>query len=165
MRDSEDIINLITAYLKADIGGGVTRINSFITAENTKKGDDIMPQINSTIVLGQRLAEISAIKGGRLNLDIITNIKAISNYDASATVHVVELSYILKEDFSDKTFLKSLRMTTIIKDIMDSFFKDNRVAGFMKGEIESLFTPERVLLGNRSFPAIASGIIYNITIF
>lgn len=166
IKDSEDIIRLITAYIKEDIGDGVTRINDFIQKENAEKGnDDLMPDINSDVLLGQRLKEIQTQKGGWLNLAIEPEIVAIPNYDTTAIVYVVELSYILREDFSDITFLKSLRMQTVLKDLMNSFFKNEQIAGFMKGEIESLFSPTVVLLGNKSFPKIASGIIYNLTLY
>lgn len=166
MRDAEDIITLLTDYIKEDIGGGVTRINDLINKENTKKGDDLLPNINSNILLGQGLKEIQTQKVGFLNLRINPDFEAITNYDNAAIIYIIEISYIVKSPFNNKVFLRLLRMTTVLKTLMNSFHRDNQgEPGFAKGEITGLFTPENVLLGNSSLLAVQSGLNYNITIF
>ncbi len=165
MRDAEDIINLITAYIKEDIGGGVTRINDLIGKENTKKGDSLLPDVNSNILLGQNLKEIQTQKDGFLNLRIEPDFEAVSNYDTNAIIYIGEISYILKSPFDNKVYLRLLRMTTVLKTLMNSFFPEKREAGFIDGKIISLFTPENVLLGNTNLLAVQSGLTYNITVF
>ena len=57
-------------------------------------------------------------------------------------------------------------MQLVLRKLMASFYQINSgVCGFVKGELKESFSPEVVLLGNKSFPKIASGIFYNITIF
>jgi len=166
MRDAEDIINLVTDYLKEDINGGVTRINDAILKENAKKGDNLLPPINSNILIGNRLKEIVAQKDGWLVIDITTNAEATDNYDNGAISYIVGIGYVLRENNSNNTFLKSLRMQTVLRTVMNAFYRERQgEAGFMKGEVASLFSPEKVNLGQSEIPKIASGLIYNITIF
>lgn len=166
LKGAEDIITLLTDYLKEDVGGGTSRINKAIQAENSRQGDSLMPDINSIAILGNRIKEVITQKIGWLVIDITPNVEETANYDTGAVVYTIGLGFVLREDFGNKTFLKSLRMQLVLKNVMNLFWRENQgVCGFMKGEITSLFSPEVVLLGNKDFPKIASGLIYNITIF
>ena len=164
MLDSEDIINSITDYL-TQVVGSKSRINNAIDAVNTLKGDTLLPNVSNDIVLGQRIKEINTFTNGRINIDIVGETKFNPNYNTVIKNYIVELSYIVRDDFAMNVFLRTLRMERVFTDVMQNYFNDKQVAGFIKGEIESSFTPERVLLGNTDFKAIKSGIIYNITIF
>jgi hypothetical protein len=126
----------------------------------------MMPDINSTAILGNRLKEVVTQKIGWLVIDVTPNTEETASYDNGAVVYSIGLGFVLREDFSNKTFLKSLRMQLVLKNLMNEFWKINQgVCGFAKGEVTNLFSPEAVLLGNKKFPKIASGIFYNITIF
>ena len=160
MIDSEDIINSVTAYL-SEVVGAKSRINNTIDAVNTDKGDTLLPNVSNDIVLGQRSKDMNIFKNGNLNLDVYGETKFQSNYDAVAKHYTIEVSYVIHDNFSNDVFLKALRMERVITDVMQDYFKDVRGAGFMVGEMESSFTPERVLLGNSGYKAIKSGVVYN----
>jgi hypothetical protein len=162
--DSEDIIDSITAYL-TEIVGSKSRLNNQIDAVNTLKGDSLLPNVSNDIVLGQRSQEINTFTNGRVNIDIVGEAKFNPMFDRVAKHYTVELSYIVRDDFSTNVFLRTLRMERVFTDVMQGFFRDSQEGGFIRGEIESSFTPERVLLGNTDFKAIKSGIVYNIIIF
>lgn len=164
MRDSEDIINSLTAYLTETVGGK-SRINNAIDSINSEKGDNLLPNISDTVILGQRLQEVNTFKNGWLNIDIMGEARAISTYDESAKNYIVEISYIVRDDFSSNVFLRALRMESVIFSLMKDYFRDNQEAGFISGEIESSFTPERVLLGNEGFRGIKSGIVYSFLVY
>ena len=165
MKDSEDIINSMISFLTEDVGGGISRINQAIIDVNSEKGDNLLPPASNDIILGQRLQELNIFKNGRLNLDVAGESKFNPSYDMVAKNYIVEVSYIIRDDFSKNVFIRALRMERVITDIMQCYFKEAQEAGFVRGEVESAFTPERVLLGNTDFKAIKSGIVYNVTIF
>lgn len=164
MLDSEDIIQSITNYL-TEIVGSKSRINNAIDAVNAIKGDSLLPNVSNDIVLGQRTNEINTFTNGRINIDIVGESKFNPAYNAVIKHYTVELSYIVRDDFAKNVFVRTLRMERVFTDVMQNYFKDCQEAGFIKGEIESAFTPERVLLGNTDFKAIKSGIVYKIIIF
>lgn len=164
MIDSEDIINSIISYL-TEVVGSKSRINNAIDAVNAEKGDTMLQNVSNDIVLGQRIKEINTFANGRLNIDIIGDTKFDPNYDAVAKHYIAEISYIIRDNFSDNTFLRALRMERVITDVMKNYFNDKQEAGFIKGEIESSFTPERVLLGTTDFKAIKTGVVYNFILF
>ena len=164
MLDSEDIIASITDYL-TEVVGSKSRINNAIDAVNTLKGDTLLPNVSNDIVLGQRIKEINTFTNGRINIDIIEETKFNPSFDTVIKHYIVEISYIVRDDFAANVFMRALRMARVFTDVMQNYFKDRQEAGFIKGEVEGSFTPERVLLGNTDFKAIKSGIIYNITIF
>ena len=85
--------------------------------------------------------------------------------EGDVIIYIIEISYILKSPFNNKVYLRLLRMATVLKTLMNSFYRDNQEAGFIDGKITSLFTPENVLLGNTNLLAVQSGLTYNITIF
>ena len=160
MIDSEDIIISVTNYL-TEIIDGKSRINNAIDLVNSEKGDTLLPNVTNDVVLGQRLQEIDTLKNGRINLDIVGETKFKTNYNSLVKYYNIELSYIIKEDFTSNVFKRSLRMERVFTDVMQDYFENNQIAGFIGGEIESSFTPERVLLGNSGFKAIKSGVVYN----
>jgi hypothetical protein len=162
--DSEDILKSITDYL-TEIVGSKSRINNAIDAVNAIKEDSLLPNVSNDIVLGQRINEINTFTNGRINIDIVGESKFNPAYDTVIKHYIVELSYIVRDDFAKNVFLRTLRMERVFTDVMQNYFKDCQEAGFIKGEIESSFTPERVLLGNTDFKAIKSGIVYKIIIF
>ena len=164
MLDSEDILQSIEAYLTENVGSK-SRINNAIDAVNAIKGNSILPNVSNEIIFGQRENEINTFKDGRINIDILGESKFNPSYDTVIKHYIVEISYIIRDDFAKNTFLRTLRMERVITDVMNNYFKDSQVAGFIKGEIESAFTPERVLLGNSEFKATKSGIVYKIIIF
>lgn len=164
MLDSEDILQSIEAYLTENVGSK-SRINNAIDAVNAIKGNSILPNVSNDIIFGQRENEINTFKDGRINIDILGESKFNPSYNTVIKHYIVEISYITRDDFAKNTFLRTLRMERVITDVMKNYFKDSQEAGFIKGEIESAFTPERVLLGNSEFKGIKSGIVYKIIIF
>jgi len=166
MIDSEDIINSITSYL-TEVVGSKSRINNAVDVVNSEKGDNMLPNVSNTIILGQRIQEVNTFVNGRMNIDIIGDTKFNPEYDTVAKNYIAEISYIIADTnaTNTKTFLKALRMERVITDVMKNYFKDNQEAGLIHGEIESSFTPERVLLGNTATKAIKSGVVYNFVLF
>ena len=164
MIDSEDIINSITDYLQEE-EGGVSRVNRAINASNASKGDTLLPNVSNDVILSQRTQEVNSFTNGRLGLDIMGEGKIIPNYDTVAKEYTVELSYTIRDDFSSKVFLRALRMEGVITTLMQDYFNSKQEAGFMRGEISSTFTPERVLLSGPDYKAIKSGVVYNFLIF
>ena len=164
MLDSEDILQSIEAYLTETVGSK-SRINNAIDAVNAIKGNSILPNVSNDIVFGQRENEINTFKDGRINIDILGESRFNPTYDAVIKHYIVEISYIVRDDSAKNVFLRTLRMERVITDVMKNYFKDSQEAGFIKGEVESAFTPERVLLGNSEFKGIKSGIVYKIIIF
>lgn len=154
----------MTSYL-TEIIGSKSRINNAIDAVNTAKGDTLLPNVSNDIVLGQRINEINTFVNGRINIDIVGEAQFNPSFNAVAKHYTVELSYIVRDDFSLNVFKRTLRMERVFTDVMKSYFKDSQEAGFIRGEIQSSFTPERVLLGNTDFRAVKSGIVYKIIIF
>lgn len=165
MIDAEDIINSITEYLTEITGNSKSRINNAIDTVNAAKGDTLLSNVSNDIVLSQRIKEVNTFRGGRLNIDIIGDTKFNPNYDRVAKNYIAEVSYIIRDDFADNTFLRALRMERVITDVMEGYFRDKQELGFVGGEIESSFTPERVLLGATDFKAIKSGVVYKFTLF
>ena len=163
MLDSEDILQSIEAYLTETVGSK-SRINNAIDAVNAIKGNSILPNVSNDIIFGQRENEINTFKDGRINIDILGESKFNPTYDAVIKHYIVEISYIVRDD-EKNVFFRALRMERVITDVMKNYFKNSQEAGFIKGEIESAFTPERVLLGNSEFKGIKSGIVYKIIIF
>jgi len=161
--DSEDILQSIEAYLTETVGSK-SRINNAIDAVNAIKGNSILPNVSNDIIFGQRENEINTFKDGRINIDILGESKFNPTYDAVIKHYIVEISYIVRDD-EKNVFFRALRMERVITDVMKNYFKNSQEAGFIKGEIESAFTPERVLLGNSEFKGIKSGIVYKIIIF
>lgn len=160
MIDSEDIIDSVTNYL-TEIVGVKSRINNAIDLVNSEKGDTLLPNVVDDVVLGQRLQEMDTCKNGRLNLDIVGETKFKTNYNSVAKYYIIELSYIIQEDFTSTIFKRALRMERVFTDVMKDYFENSQVAGFISGDIGSSFTPERVLLGNSGYKAIKSGVVYN----
>lgn len=169
MRDSEDIINSITAYISEDVGGGVSRLNSIINAVNIEKDDDKGKVANVSndiddIILNQRIQEVNTFKNGRVTIDIISPVEVDNVYDSAARAYMVEIGYIMRDNFVRNTFLKALRMERILSDLMLDYLPDTQEPGLMEGKIERTFTPESVFLGNTNFKAIRSGILYKLII-
>ena len=164
MKDSEDIVQSLIDYLKEDLDG-VSRINKAINDANTEKGDNLLPNVSNDLILGQRLKDWNTFKNGRLNLDVVAETEYKPSYNIAAKIYKIELSYIIRDDFSNNVFFRALRMEGVIRDVMTCYFQDRQELGFIKGELISSFTPESVLLGNTIYKAIKSGVVYQLTIF
>jgi|SRR5210317_747881 len=164
MKDSEDIVKSLIDYLKEDLDG-VSRINKAINDANTEKGDNLLPNVSNDLILGQRLKDWNTFKNGRLNLDVVAETEYKPSYNIAAKIYKIELSYIIRDDFSNNVFFRALRMEGVISDVMTCYFQDRQELGFIKGELISSFTPESVLLGNTIYKAIKSGVVYQLTIF
>lgn len=173
MRDIEDVINSIRSYISEDVGGGQARINDIIDSVNAEKDDTdpataLLPRTSNNIddiILGQRIQEVNNFKDGRLNIDIIGDTKFNPEFNRVAKHYIAEISYVIRDNFATNTLLRAFRMERVLTDLFEKYFEIKQEAGFIKGEIESAFTPERVLLGNTKFEAIKSGIVYNLIIF
>jgi len=166
--DAEDIITSVKTYLSEITANSKSRLNNQIDAVNTAKGDTMLPNVSNLaadIILGQRSKEINIFKNGRINIDVIGEAKFIPELDKVAKSYTIELSYIVNDDFSSNVFLRALRMERVITDVMQSYFIESRDDGFIRGEIESSFTPESVYIGNTTARAIKSGVVYNIILF
>lgn len=162
MKDAEDIVKSIIDYLKEDVGGGVSRINEAVTESNTKKGDSLLPVVSNDIILGQRQKDWNNFKNGRLNIDVVAEAEFKPEYNTVAKIYRVEISYIIRDDNGNNVYFRALRMEGVITDVMTQYFNDRMEGGFMKGTVQSSFTPESVLLGNSGFAAIRSGVIYQL---
>ena len=162
MKDAEDIINSLTAYL-TEVVGSKSRINNAIDASNADKGDSLVPNVTNDIVLAQRIKELQTFKTGWINIDITGEARNETQWDAVAATYEIEVSYVARDDMSPNMFLRALRMAGVISDVMSGFLREAQEAGFITGRVFSSFTPERVLLGNSSDKAIKSGVIYNLT--
>ncbi len=172
MRDLEDVINSIKSYISEVTENSQSRINNIIDTVNVEKGDTVpatalLPRISNNvddIIIEQRLKEINTFKNGRLNISVINETEINNVYDSAAREYKIELSYIVSDDFGKNIFFRALRMERVLTDLLLGYFSDAQEAGFMNGEIEKVFTPESVLLGNTSYSAIISGVLYKLTV-
>lgn len=168
MIDYEDITRSIIAYFREikDYGfGSETRLNYNITLANNAKGDSLLddvPDNDDRYVLLERTREMKNFANW-IDLSLSETTQANSNYSKVAKTYTVKISSLLKDDLSNDTYFKSVRMTEVLKNIMKNFFDDNRHdAGFSDGYIESILIPSRVMAyGSKT---IKTGIIYIINI-
>ena len=168
IRDSEDIVKSIIEYLTEIVATDpdISRINKAINDINIKKGDGLLPNVSNDVILGQRLKEVNLLTNGRLNIDVEAQPQdSNSTYDRVAKTYIVEVSFVIRDDFSDNIFFRALRMEGVITNIMEKYFDLKQQAGLISGEVQGTFTPDRILLGLQKYSPIASGIIYKLTIF
>jgi len=173
MIDFEDISKSIFDYLreekdKSEWGlpgsGLITRLNAFIEEKNIQKGDTILEQIPNTdnrYILEQRIREV-IILNRWIDLSMEEIVTLNSNFDAASKLYAIQLSSLIKDDLTNNTFYRSIRMAEVLKNIMVSFFKCNRNKGFAYGETTAIITPERVNV--KGDKVIKSGVTYLITI-
>ena len=173
MIDFEDISISIFAYLRekkdrSEWGlpgsGLITRLNASIEDKNTEKGDTMLesiPDQDNRYILEQRIKEIQILNRW-IDLSMEEVVTLNSNFDTASKLYAIALSSLIKDDLTNNTFYRSVRMAEVLKNIMVEFFKCNRNQGFAYGEITSLSMPERVNV--KGDKVIKSGVTYLITI-
>jgi len=166
--DFEDISSKIFNYLREEVelegGGTKTRLNYFIAVKNAEKGDTLLQEIpdeDNRYVLQQRQRENITLNRW-IDLTMGEEVTLNSNFDAAAKTYAIQLHSLIKDDLTNNTFYRSIRMAEVLKNIMIDFFKCNRDMGFAGGEITSITMPERV--NTSAGKTIESGVTYLITI-
>lgn len=166
--DYEDITRNIIEYLREeqDYGFGTqTRLNYYITLANNAKGDtllDEIPNLDNRYLLLERTREMKPFKNW-IDLSIIETVQLDPNYNKVAKTYSITISSLIKDNLSDGTFYKAVRMTEVLKNIMNKFYEDNKhKPGFSDGRLASILVPSRVMaFGSKT---LKTGIIYVINI-
>lgn len=168
MIDYEDITRIILAYFKEekDYGLGVqSRLNYYIKLANNAKEDTLLneiPNLDNRYVLFERTREMKNFEGW-IDLSLSETTQVDSNFNTTSKTYIIIISSLLKDDLTNDTYFRALRMTEVLKNIMKEFFGDSRYnAGFQDGRIEQILVPSRIMAyGSKT---IKTGIIYNINI-
>ena len=169
MIDYEDITKEIVAYLREtkDYGLGVqTRLNYNITLANNIKGDTLLNEIpdeDDRYVLFERVRDMKNLANW-IDLSLSETTQINSNFDTIAKTYTITISSLLKDDVSNDTYFRSLRMIEVLKNIMNGFFKETRYNnGFLEGYIDAISVPNRVMVDNSK--TIRTSLIYIINIW
>ena len=116
---------------------------------------------DSRFVLAQRMREQQTFSSW-IDIYIEEEVECDNNFDAIAKAYSINVNSMIKDDTSNDTFFRSMRMAEVLNSLMTDYFKQSQEYGFILGEVIKNTYPGRVLVSGGK--TLKSGVTYNIII-